>query len=68
MLVGMQIQNLGIDYLDRRNGLIDAVDLPWPIVESESTPAEQPDVIGHSLTAVRAGAFSTSSHFGSTWD
>ncbi len=27
MLVGMQIQNLGIDYLDRRNSLIEAVTL-----------------------------------------
>ncbi|MFQ5773118.1 MAG: M16 family metallopeptidase [Kiloniellaceae bacterium] len=27
MLVGMQLENLGIDYLDRRNGLIEAVTL-----------------------------------------
>jgi zinc protease len=27
MLVGMQLDNLGIDYLERRNGLIEAVTL-----------------------------------------
>lgn len=41
------------------SGLVDREDLPWPIIERERTPAELPEVIGHSLTATRADASST---------
>jgi len=39
----------------RPDSYVDVCDLPWPIVEREETPAELPEVVGHTL-AESAGA------------